>query len=487
MPITILSPYSGKPVKVRDQDVGRAIRDEEGRIFYIVDGTDGGGHYSSMTRKGSEKDEQRYRKLVDGSAKVDRVAREHVLQAHDATGKKRSNPLGMVILLLIVLAVAAAAYVYFVRPDLVPGLKPDDTTDPADSPAQPEGGEPGEGNSLAPQSNSRAGSSAMTQSNPPNSLDDGGIDPAAFVELPTLEANPLDDVAVDDRQPSATRPRTDRHITVTSIGASQPDDSNDDEREPEPPTDPDAEPVAVPDWTPGDPTPDAPVEADPLADFRVMPSGLRYKVIERGTGEPAQAGRVVAVRYAVYAADGSALVDDDRHTFILAAGGSIRALDEGLAGVRAGAQRVLFVPKGHSTVGLLPGLETLPRDAFFIDVQLLSVRPGVTRVTEEGGIGNPAMPGDVLELDFTAYVEGQTEPFDSSEIRGQRLTMTLGAGDVIPGLDAGLAGIRSHEVRVLTIPPYLAYGERGIAGGLVPPDAVLTYRVRVRSLQRKLD
>ena len=35
--VTILSPYSGKPVKVREQDLGRAIRDEQGRVFYIVE------------------------------------------------------------------------------------------------------------------------------------------------------------------------------------------------------------------------------------------------------------------------------------------------------------------------------------------------------------------------------------------------------------------------------------------------------------------
>ena len=33
MPIVINSPFSGKPVKIRDQDVGRAVKDEEGRIF----------------------------------------------------------------------------------------------------------------------------------------------------------------------------------------------------------------------------------------------------------------------------------------------------------------------------------------------------------------------------------------------------------------------------------------------------------------------
>ncbi len=60
MPLTILSPHSGKPVKIRDQDVGRAVRDEEKRVFYALPRPGGGGHYGALTRNGSEKDLARY-------------------------------------------------------------------------------------------------------------------------------------------------------------------------------------------------------------------------------------------------------------------------------------------------------------------------------------------------------------------------------------------------------------------------------------------
>ncbi|MEO0475592.1 MAG: hypothetical protein AAF085_06430, partial [Planctomycetota bacterium] len=117
-PVTILSPYSGRPVKVREQDLGRALRDEEGRIFYIVEDPEH-GRYAARTRKGSPKDLERYREIEAKSAKLDsdpdRPATSN-LQAHDATGKKRRNPIGLLFVVVLVVAIAALGYVYLNHP-----------------------------------------------------------------------------------------------------------------------------------------------------------------------------------------------------------------------------------------------------------------------------------------------------------------------------------------------------------------------------------
>ena len=65
-PVTILSPYSGRPVKVREHDLGRAIRDEQGRVFYVVEDPEH-GRYAARTRKGSQKDLERYREIESAS------------------------------------------------------------------------------------------------------------------------------------------------------------------------------------------------------------------------------------------------------------------------------------------------------------------------------------------------------------------------------------------------------------------------------------
>ncbi|XAL98067.1 FKBP-type peptidyl-prolyl cis-trans isomerase [Phycisphaeraceae bacterium D3-23] len=472
MPITILSPYSGKPVKVRDQDVGRAIRDEEGRIFYIVQSDDDAGEpYASMTRKGSEKDEQRYRKLVDGSAKTQQVARENVTQAHDATGKKRSNPVGVLAVLVVLLALAGAAYVYFARPDLVPWLNRNNTPAPA---------QPGDNNAPATTPGEDPSNATPDAGTPQSSLlnkkhrviHEGGLSHWGELDAPAWQAGTVSvsiPVVCWDWVPDSFPPAFAFPPEGETAQAS------------------DEEPVALPTWVPvsADRARDdgADEVEDPLAGFRVLASGLRYKPIEQGEGQRAQAGHYVAVRYAAYTMDGMALIDDAEHTFILATGQAIRALDEGLAGVRPGGQRLLFVPRGHSVAGHLPGIDELPEDAYLLDVQLETVRPGVSVITEMPGEGDAAMAGDRLVLDYTATVEGEAEPFDSSRLRGQPLRVTLGAGALIDGLEFGLTGIRPGETRLLTIPPYLAYGDRGAIHGLIPPGAVLSYRVTARAIE----
>jgi len=115
MPITIHSPYSGRPVKIRDQDIGRAVRDEEDRIFYVVPRASGDGYYAAPTRKGSDKDEQRYDAMQNKMDHVQtQVAKQHHA-VHDATGRRRRSPiLRRLVLLLILALLAVGGYaIYF--------------------------------------------------------------------------------------------------------------------------------------------------------------------------------------------------------------------------------------------------------------------------------------------------------------------------------------------------------------------------------------
>ncbi len=67
--------------------------------------------------------------------------------------------------------------------------------------------------------------------------------------------------------------------------------------------------------------------------------------------------------------------------------------------------------------------------------------------------------GDVVEVDYVgSFPDG--EVFDSSEDRDP-LMFTAGAGEVIPGFDKAVLGMKVGETKEVTIPPEQAYGKTG--------------------------
>ncbi len=99
----------------------------------------------------------------------------------------------------------------------------------------------------------------------------------------------------------------------------------------------------------------------------------------------------------------------------------------------------------------------------------------------EAGTGPQAVAGKTVAVHYTGKLpNGQV--FDSSIPRGQPIEFKLGAGRVIKGWDEGIALMKQGGKARLTIPPNLAYGERG-AGGVIPPNATLIFDVELVSVK----
>lgn len=110
----VRSPHDGREVKVRDKDVGRAIRDGEGNLFYVLPRANGQGHYGSLTRLGGPEQESRYDTMLAQEGHAQQLASEATSRAvHDARGKPRRGPLAKLAAIATLAAALAGGYLYF--------------------------------------------------------------------------------------------------------------------------------------------------------------------------------------------------------------------------------------------------------------------------------------------------------------------------------------------------------------------------------------
>ncbi len=93
------------------------------------------------------------------------------------------------------------------------------------------------------------------------------------------------------------------------------------------------------------------------------------------------------------------------------------------------------------------------------------------------GTGEQARAGATVSVHYTGWLVDGTK-FDSSVDRGTPFEFQLGQGRVIKGWDEGVATMRVGGKRELTIPPELAYGDRG-AGALIKAGATLVFEVEL--------
>lgn len=106
--------------------------------------------------------------------------------------------------------------------------------------------------------------------------------------------------------------------------------------------------------------------------------------------------------------------------------------------------------------------------------------PEVQKTDVIVGTGKTAEPFAKVDVHYTGWLMDGTK-FDSSVDRGETFSFTLNAGQVIPGWDMGVVGMKEGGKRELVIPPVWGYGKRG-AGKAIPPNATLKFEVELVSV-----
>ena len=97
------------------------------------------------------------------------------------------------------------------------------------------------------------------------------------------------------------------------------------------------------------------------------------------------------------------------------------------------------------------------------------------------GDGDEAVTGSKVAVHYVGVAFSSGDEFDASWNRGDAFKFKLGAGNVIPGWDAGVIGMKVGGRRKLTIPSAMAYGARG-AGGVIKPHEPLVFVIDLLSV-----
>jgi len=113
---------------------------------------------------------------------------------------------------------------------------------------------------------------------------------------------------------------------------------------------------------------------------------------------------------------------------------------------------------------------------------------GITQLQKDDvkvGNGTEARNGRMVRVHYTGWLYDASaankrgNKFDSSKDYNEPFEFTLGAQEVIPGWDEGVAGMKVGGTRILTVPPMMGYGARGTPDGSIPPNATLVFEVEL--------
>lgn len=160
----------------------------------------------------------------------------------------------------------------------------------------------------------------------------------------------------------------------------------------------------------------------------------------------------------------------------------IKGMDEGLLGMCVGERRTIIIPpflayeeKGYGTQ--IPSQASLVFEVLLVDL----FNPKDDLIVEVKEVPKPCtrktVVGDYIRYHYNGTFQDGSA-FDSSYQRNSTYNTYIGMGYVISGMDKALQGLCVGEKRRVTLPPHMAYGEKG-TGDLIPGSAVLVFDIHV--------
>ena len=128
----------------------------------------------------------------------------------------------------------------------------------------------------------------------------------------------------------------------------------------------------------------------------------------------------------------------------------------------------------------------------------MKTKSGIKVLDETEGIGKPAQKGDSVIYNMKIFLnKGEEVTLNEIQIKNMPEdkirtvgdysfvdhVIALGRREAIAGVEHSLIGMKEGGYRKVRVSPHLAYSEKGIPN-LIPPNAVLTIELWLRSIQR---
>lgn len=158
---------------------------------------------------------------------------------------------------------------------------------------------------------------------------------------------------------------------------------------------------------------------------------------------------------------------------------NLRAMYVGLAVLSCASVWTVPVAAAETQAAPVQATEAQASDGY------IKTESGLQYFDIKVGSGAQAHAGNRVTVHYTGWLRGRLgvlgKKFDSSVDRNEPFRFALGTGQVIPGWDEGVEGMRVGGVRRLIIPAALGYGSRG-AGTDIPPNATLLFEVELLGL-----
>ena len=140
--------------------------------------------------------------------------------------------------------------------------------------------------------------------------------------------------------------------------------------------------------------------------------------------------------------------------------------------------------------GISPSVSQAPQNPVSPTATPNSTQSGVLEL--EGGVkiqdftvgtGKEVKKEDTIAVNYVGYLESG-QKFDSSYDRNKPFIVQIGVGQVIPGWDIGIIGMKEGGKRRIFIPSALAYGEQGAGDGVIPANSNLIFDVELLSIKQ---